>query len=376
MEWIERYYEKTLLNSLKPGKVLALYGPRRAGKTSLVQRCISKYKGKIYSGTGDDRTLRDILTSQNLARIVTVFKGYDLLFIDEAQRIEDVGYSLKLITDHLPDVAILTTGSSSFNLASRIGEPLTGRQITCLIYPIAVMELAAQYGGMDVFNRLEEFLILGTYPETLIAQNFKEKSDFLIAIRDAYLMKDILELENLRNASKLNNLLKLVAFQIGKQVSLNELSSNLGIAKQTVERYLDLLEKAFVIKKVTGFSRNLRKEIQKTARYYFFDNGIRNAVINNFNDIGTRNDVGELWENFLFMERLKRQHYKQIHTNNYFWRTYDRKEIDLVEERGGQLHGYEFKWTGKKRVPRLWLETYDNASFEMISRENFLQFIT
>ena len=376
MEWIERYYEKTLLNTLKPGKVLALYGPRRAGKTSLVQRCISKYKGKIYSGTGDDRTLRDILTSQNLARIVTVFKGYDLLFIDEAQRIEDVGYSLKLITDHLPDVAILTTGSSSFNLASRIGEPLTGRQITCLIYPIAVMELAAQYGGMDVFNRLEEFLILGTYPETLIAQNFKEKSDFLIAIRDAYLMKDILELENLRNASKLNNLLKLVAFQIGKQVSLNELSSNLGIAKQTVERYLDLLEKAFVIKKVTGFSRNLRKEIQKTARYYFFDNGIRNAVINNFNDIGTRNDVGELWENFLFMERLKRQHYKQIHTNNYFWRTYDRKEIDLVEERGGQLHGYEFKWTGKKRVPRLWLETYDNASFEMISRENFLQFIT
>jgi len=376
MEWIERYYEKTLLNSLKPGKVLALYGPRRAGKTSLVQRCIAKYEGKIYSGTGDDRILRDILTSQNLSRIIMAFKGYDLLFIDEAQRIDEVGYGLKLITDHLPDLAILATGSSSFNLASRIGEPLTGRQITLLIYPIAVLELAAQYGGMDVLNRLEEFLIFGTYPETLIAQNFKEKSDFLIAIRDAYLMKDILELENLRNASKLNDLLKLVAFQIGKQVSLNELSSNLGIAKQTVERYLDLLEKAFVIKKVTGFSRNLRKEIQKTARYYFFDNGIRNAVINNFNDLTTRNDIGQLWENFLFIERLKRQHYKQIHTNNYFWRTYDRKEIDLVEERGGQLYGYEFKWTGKKKVPRLWLETYDNASFETISRDNFLEFIT
>ena len=376
MEWIERYYEKTLLNSLKPGKVLALYGPRRAGKTSLVQRCIAKYEGKIYSGTGDDRILRDILTSQNLSRIIMAFKGYDLLFIDEAQRIDEVGYGLKLITDHLPDLAILATGSSSFNLASRIGEPLTGRQITLLIYPIAVLELAAQYGGMDVLNRLEEFLIFGTYPETLIAQNFKEKSDFLIAIRDAYLMKDILELENLRNASKLNDLLKLVAFQIGKQVSLNELSSNLGIAKQTVERYLDLLEKAFVIKKVTGFSINLRKDIQKTARYYFFDNGIRNAVINNFNDLTTRNDIGQLWENFLFIERLKRQHYKQIHTNNYFWRTYDRKEIDLVEERGGQLYGYEFKWTGKKKVPRLWLETYDNASFETISRDNFLEFIT
>jgi predicted AAA+ superfamily ATPase len=209
------------------------------------------------------------------------------------------------------------------------------------------------------------------------SQNISEKRDYLINLRNSFLFKDILELENIRNSRKLPDLLLLIAFQIGKGVSLNELSISLGIAKQTVERYLDLLEKAFVIMRVQGFSRNLRKEITKSSRYYFYDNGVRNAVINNFNDINTRDDIGALWENYLFMERIKKQTYHSIYANNYFWRTYDRKEIDFVEEREGKLFGYEFKWSAKKsKIPKLWLETYHNAEFTTITRENYLDFVT
>jgi predicted AAA+ superfamily ATPase len=224
---------------------------------------------------------------------------------------------------------------------------------------------------------MPELLVFGSYPETLDKKNYAEKREYLELLRDSYLYKDILELENLRNSDKLSDILRLLAFQIGKEVSLNELSNALDLSKQTVERYLDLLEKAFVIQRVRGFSRNLRKEISKTARYYFLDNGIRNAVINNFNLLETRNDIGQLWDNFLFIERIKLRTYLNISANIYFWRTYDQKEIDLVEERDGNLFGFEFKWGDTKtKKPRLWLETYKNASYEIINRENFLGFIS
>ena len=223
---------------------------------------------------------------------------------------------------------------------------------------------------------LEQLIIYGGYPDVLNAKSKEDKIEYLLTIRDSYLLKDILEMENIRNPSKLSDLLKLIAFQIGHEVSVNELSNNLGIAKKSVERYLDLLEKTFVIKRVSGYSRNLRSEVTKTARYYFYDNGIRNAIINNFNPLDQRDDIGMLWENFLFIERLKKQEYKRIFSNNYFWRTYNRQEIDLVEERDGKLFGYEFKWKQRKiGAPKIWSATYPNSEFEVISKENFLNFL-
>lgn len=377
MNWYERYLEFQESNFLKKGKVSILYGPRRVGKTELIKKLISTQKGKIYSGTGDNLELREILSSQRLSRITSLLGSYEILFIDEAQRIPDIGLTLKLLIDNFPEMIIIATGSSSFDLSSQLGEPLTGRNITRILFPVSVFELNQQFGGMSVLDMLEDLTIFGSYPETLNAQSQKDKIEYLFSLRDAYLFKDILELDSIRNPSKLTDLLKLLAFQIGQEVSLTELGNNLGIAKQSVERYLDLLEKAFIIIKVGGFSRNLRKEVVKTSRYYFWDNGIRNALINNFNPLEQRNDKGMLWENFLFIERLKTKEYKRIFSNDYFWRTYDKQEIDLVEEREGQLFGYEFKLPPKKtKIPKTWEKTYPEAEYQVISRENFLEFLT
>ncbi len=374
---LPRYYDDKISGMLQEGKVLVLYGPRQVGKTTLIKQFLERFQGKYYLGTGEDRLVRDILESGEVRKIKNAFNGYDLVVIDEAQRIAEAGAGLKLLVDHLPACRVIASGSSSFELSNRLGEPLTGRQKIMLLYPLAALELSETAGPMKVMEMLEQFLVFGCYPESLTAANDTVRMDYLTTLRDSYLLKDILELERIKNSRKLSDLLKLLAFQIGGEVSLNELGNSLGIAKQTVDRYLDLLEKTFVIKRVPGFSRNLRKEVAKTSRYYFWDNGIRNAVINNFNDLRTRNDTGQLWENYLFIERMKKQNYHGIYAANYFWRTYDRKEIDLVEEREGKLFGYEFKW-GKKRTapPGLWKQTYDNAEFELISRENFLDFIT
>ncbi len=375
-KYIYRFYDDKISSLLQNGKVLALYGPRRVGKTTLIKSFLENFSGKFFFGNGDDSALREILESENINRITSAFKGYDLIVIDEAQRIINVGLGLKILVDNLPECKVIATGSSSFKLSGKIGEPLTGRQKTALLYPLSALELSEEFGRMAINENLENYLIYGSYPEVITAENTEDKKDYLVLLRNSYLFKDILELENIKNSSKLFDLLKLIAFQIGKEVSLNELSNSLEIAKQTVERYLDLLEKTFVIKRVRGFSGNLRKEVTKTSRYFFMDNGIRNAVINNFNNLSTRNDVGLLWENYLFVERIKKQSYKKIYSNNYFWRTYDKKEIDMVEERDGKLFGYEFKWGGKKKTSeKLWLETYGNADFELINKDNYLDFI-
>jgi len=374
--WFKRYFETENNFTLTNGKVFILYGPRRAGKTELAKKLISGFSGNVYSGTGDNQELRELFSAQKLNMLKTIFGSYDLIFIDEAQRIHEAGFGLKLLADHFPETAIFVTGSSSFDLSNKIGEPLTGRSISRNLFPLSVCELYGQFGGMNILQMLDNLLIYGSYPEVLNATSANGKIEYLFSIRDSYLFKDILELDSIRNPSKLTDLLKLLAFQIGQQVSLNELGNNLGITKQRVERYLDLLEKTFVIKKVSGYSRNLRKELIKTARYYFIDNGIRNAVINNFNPLSQRNDIGMLWENFLFTERLKTKAYKRIFANDYFWRTYDRQEIDLVEEREGRLFGYEFKFSPKKlKVPKAWAEAYPDAEFQVISKENFLEFL-
>lgn len=376
MNWYERYLENQQNSFLKKGKVFVLYGPRRVGKTELLKKLISNFEGEKYTGTGDNLELREILSSQKLNSITTYFGKYNLVFIDEAQRIPEIGFGLKLLVDHFPKMTIIVTGSSSFDLSKKIGEPLTGRHIIRILYPVSIFELYKQLGGMKVAEQLDNLLIFGSYPETLKADNKSDKIEYLFSLRDSYLFKDILELENVRNPLKLTDLLKLLAFQIGHEVSLSELGNNLGIAKQSVERYLDLLEKTFIIKRVGGFSRNLRKEVVKSSRYYFWDIGVRNALINNFNPISQRNDLGMLWENFLFMERLKTKHYKRIFSNDYFWRTYDQQEIDLVEEREGKLYGYEFKYSPRKiKAPKAWGKAYPESSFQIVSKDNFFDFL-
>lgn len=373
--WFNRFFE-TQDNFLKKDKINLIYGPRRTGKTALIRQILKNSEKKIFIGEGDDIQLRRILSSNDKNLILSAFQGYDIIFIDEAQRITDIGWGLKILIDNLSETTIIASGSSSFQLSSQVGAPLTGRSNTSMLYPISVLELTKQFGGMHIFQNLEIFLVYGMYPETLNIKNNKEKISYLSELRNSYLLKDILELENIRSADKIFDLLVLIAFQIGNEVSLSELGSSLELAKQTVARYLDLLEKAFIIKKITGFSKNLRKEVTKSNRYYFFDNGIRNAIINNFNSLDQRNDIGMLWENFIIMERIKKQHYSNIYCNNYFWRTYDQKEVDFVEEREGKLFGYEFKWSPKyRKIQKEWLDTYENASFEIINKENFLSFI-
>lgn len=380
MDWIRRILEEKLDSKLAKGKVWVIYGARRVGKTSLVENLIKDRNNlRCFIGTGDDITIREILSSEKLNLINANFNGYDLVFIDEAQRIPNIGWGLKLLVDSNPNMLIIATGSSSFELANIVGAPLTGRQQVYTLFSISYSELVQNYGGMKTSQQLEQYLIYGTYPETLSFNNDNEKQKYLLNLRNSYLFKDILELENIRNASKIVDLLKLLAFQIGQEVSLNELSLNLGIAKQTVDRYLDLLEKTFIIIKVRGYStKNLRKEITKTCRYYFWDNGVRNALIQNFNDVSTRSDMGQLWENFCFVERIKKQSYNETMCNHYFWRTYDQQEVDMIEEIGDKLLAFEFKWNPRKetKVPKAFATNYPNAEFKCIAPENIITWLS
>jgi len=374
---INRFYKNKINDLIQENKVLVLYGPRRVGKTTLIEEFLKEYKDKYFLGFGENKDLQDILNSQSINTIKTFFSGYELIVIDEAQKIPSIGEGLKLIVDHIPKVKVIATGSSSFDLSNKLGEPLTGRQNIIKLFPIAAMELKEESGPFDLLHKLNDFLIYGSYPEVLNCNNYLDKINYLTSLRDSYLYKDILELKNIKNSTKILDLLRLLAFQIGQEVSLTELGNSLDLSKQTVERYLDLLEKTFVIINLRGYSGNLRKEVTKTSRYYFYDNGVRNSIINNFNNIEVRNDVGQLWENYLFIERIKKQNYKRIYSNNYFWRTYDQKEIDLVEEREGKLFGYEFKYKkNNAKPPKEWIENYKNASFEIITKDNFIEFIT
>ncbi|MGM0587895.1 MAG: ATP-binding protein [Bacteroidota bacterium] len=371
-----RYYQQQFDHWSQADKVIVLYGPRQVGKTTLVNTYCDQFSGKVFRGTGEDEQLQKLISSPSVDRLKTYFEDYDLLFIDEAQMIPDVGVGLKVITDQIPGLRLIVTGSSSFELSNRVGEPLVGRQEVYQLFPMSLLELKTHWGWYDTKNKLDQYLIYGLYPEVLTQTNRVDKINYLHQLKNSYLYKDILVLENIRNANKLQDLLKLLAFQIGHEVSHQELGKQLGMSKNTVARYLDLLEKAFVLINVRGFSRNLRKEISKTSRYYFYDLGVRNALINNFNDLDTRNDVSQLWENFVFVERLKKRAYHRIHANYYFWRTYDQKEIDLVEERDGQLYGYEMKYApNNSKPPKEWLSTYSNASYQTIHRENLEDYI-
>lgn len=374
---IPRYYSD-LNPYLKPNKVLVILGPRQAGKTTLLEDFLGRLEGKTKYrlDSGDDIRIQEILSSRDFSKIKEYASGYDLVAIDEAQKIKAVGEGLKIMVDQIPGIKIIVTGSSSFELAGQIGEPLTGRKITLTLFPVSQIELGLMYNNYDLKNKLEEYIIYGGYPEAVTANNVNEKKRILNEIVGSYLLKDVLELERVKGSKILLDLLRLLAFQVGNEVSLSELGSKLGLNYKTVGRYLDLLEKSFVIFNLSGFSRNLRKEITKKSKYYFFDNGVRNAVIANFNPLEVRDDAGKLWENFLVIERIKKQSYKRLYANNYFWRTWDGKEIDFVEEREGRLYGYEIKWGRERALPVPdWQTSYPDSEFSVISQDNYLEFI-
>lgn len=373
----ERIFDD-LSSHMMPGRILVLYGPRRVGKTFLLRRYLDQLSDRVLYCTGEEQEIRDILQSESIARLQTAFSGYRWVVIDEAQKVDRIGHGLKLAIDHIPNVNFVTTGSSSFELANQVGEPLTGRKTVHCLYPLSTQELVAQFGVIDTVRSLEERLIFGSYPEILLQMEQHKKIILLEELRDSYLYKDILELQNIRNSKKIIDLLRLLALQVGKEVSLHELGTQLAMDKSTVGRYLDLLEKTFVVINLRGFSRNLRKEISKTSRYYFVDNGVMNAVLNNYNPPGMRNDAGALWENFLVMERLKYRSYRAFSANSYFWRTYDQQEIDLVEEHNGELTGFEFKYSPKRkpRAPIAWSKAYPSAGFQVISQDNWIPFVT
>lgn len=359
-----------------PGKVVVIYGPRRVGKTTLLKKYLENERDYLFV-SGEDIFVREFLSSGSVDRLRNFIGDKRLLVIDEAQYIPEIGLNLKLIVDHIENITVIATGSSTFDLVKNIGEPLTGRKNVIKMYPISQIELNSIESLPQIKAMLESRLIYGSYPEVITLENDRARQECLQELVSSYLLKDILVFVGIHKSKKVIDLLVLLAFQIGKEVSHNELATQLGMSKNLVEKYLDLLEQVFVLVNIRGFSRNLRKEVTKTSRYYFCDNGIRNALINNFNVVGRRDDIGALWENYLVMERLKKQQYKQIWSRNYFWRTYDQKELDWVEEREGKLFGYEFKWgQTMAKAPKLWTDTYPEASFEYINAMNYLPFIS
>lgn len=358
-------------------KVLVIYGPRRVGKTTLLQNFLKQTTLRYKLDSGDNIRTQQILSSQDFGQILAYVEGYELLAIDEAQNIPNIGMGLKIIVDQVPNIRVIVTGSSSFELAGQVGEPLTGRKMTLSLYPMAQSELLSVYNRFELREKLADFLVFGAYPEVLQAPTLRARIEILTEIANAYLLKDILAFDRIRNSRTLLDLLKLLAFQVGSEVAITELATQLGVDVKTVKRYLDLLEKAFVIYRLNGFSRNLRQEVTNKSKYYFMDNGIRNALIAQFNGLDQRNDLGALWENFIMLERLKVRAYLPLHANVYFWRTYQQQEIDLIEEHGGKLYGYEFKWSQHKVIhpPSRWIETYNNSEFKVINPDNYLEFV-
>lgn len=377
---IQRRLLSRIQNSLLPGKVVVLYGPRQVGKTTLAHDLLGYVEDRRSRFINADELIyREALASQSRHKLDELLGDADLLVIDEAQRVPNIGINLKILIDNHPEITILATGSASFDLADKISEPLTGRKLTFTLHPISYTELSQTFGAFDAHLLLERWLVWGGYPDIVTTSPPELREQLLGELVGSYLYRDILELDGLRRADKIVGLLRLLAFQIGSEVSFSELAANLGINRQTVERYLDLLEKVFVIFKVGGFSRNLRKEVTKNARFYFYDNGVRNSLIQNFNGLTLRDDIGQLWENYLMTERRKANQYTGRSVNTYFWRTYDQKEIDLIEERSGKLHGFEFKWGGgaiKKATRREFLTAYPDADLRTISQENFVEFLS
>ena len=368
--FIQRQLQDKLTKRLQDPKAIIIFGPRQVGKSTLLKHHADSFQPPILWWNGDDADIRELLESPSSTKLKTLIGKAKTLVIDEAQRIQNIGICIKIIVDNFPEVKVLATGSSAFELSNRIKEPLTGRKWEYFLFPFSFTEMVNQSNFLEEKRMIPSRMIYGYYPEIVL--NLPDAADRLRMIADSYLFKDVFALGNLRKPEQIIKLLQALAYQVGNEVSYHELGMMAGLDNETVEKYITLLEQTFIIFRLGSFSRNLRNELKKAKKVYFLDNGIRNAVIANFNSVESRNDVGALWENYMISERLKFQEYQRISSNNYFWRTYDQQEVDWVEERDGSLFGYEFKWKESKvKTPTQWEKTYPNSSFEVINSENF-----
>ena len=374
---INRTIKKELESALKntDRKVIILYGPRQAGKTTLIEMLLHQdLSYKKYNG--DDIFTQNIFSNNNLESLKREIGEKDLLIIDEAQRINNIGLSLKLIIDNLP-IKVIVSGSVSFDLADKVCEPLTGRTKTFWLYPLSLREVKDKFPQMEKDKIIEEMLLYGMYPKIWNIEGKKEKEDYLFEYINSYLYRDILTISKIKKPKKIIDLLILLALQIGSEVSVSELAQNTNLTQSTVENYLDVLEKMFVIFNVRGFSRNLRKEISKTSKYYFLDMGVRNALIRNFNPLSLRGDTGAMFENWVISEKVKKSNNNRDFSNFYFWRTYDQQEIDLVEDSKGSITAYECKWKkDTKKIPNDWKKAYPQSQFNLINKDNVFEFLS
>lgn len=372
METIKRALQDKITDRIRPGKAIIIYGARRVGKTVLLRKIISEYKGKTMLLNGEDYDVQTMLSNRSIANYRHLFGGVELLAIDEAQNISDIGQILKLIVDEIPGICVIASGSSSFDLLNKTGEPLVGRSYRFYLSSLSYQEIATIENPLEVVQNIETRLLYGSYPEVVTMDNNSLRKEYLQEIAESYLLKDILSVDGVKNASKMKNLLRLIALQLGSEVSYDELGKQLGMSKNTVERYLDLLSKVFVVYRVGAFARNLRKEVCKAGKWYFCDTGIRNAIINDFTPLSLRTDVGHLWENY-FINELRKYNFNNLKQRDlYFWRTYDKQELDLVEEGDGEIRAMEIKWGNKSpKAPKVFIESYPNASYEVINKDNY-----
>jgi len=371
---IDRLLENSIKDKFFKGKAIILLGARQVGKTTLFKKLASSLDNVLWLNA-DNFEVQTLFEASSSTRFKSIIKNNKVIIIDEAQRIKNIGIKLKIIIDEIENVQLIATGSSSFDLSNEINEPLTGRKYEFKMFPISFEEMVKHHGLLEELNQLEHRMVFGYYPD--VVTNKYDASDILKLLADSYLFKDILIWNKIKKSDRIVKLLQALAFQIGNQVSYNELGKIVGLNSETVESYIQLLEKSYIIFRLGTYSRNLRSELKKSKKIYFYDNGIRNAIISNLNPLELRNDKGALWENFIISERKKYLAYHNIYTNSYFWRTHAQQEIDYIEEREGRVFAYEFKWSKHKkaRIPKTFTNAYPEATSKIISPENFEEFI-
>jgi predicted AAA+ superfamily ATPase len=371
---VKRILEQELKQKFHEGKAIILMGARQVGKTTLLKNIFANRTDYLWLNA-DEPDVLQLFEQPNSLRLRQFFGDKKFVIIDEAQRIPDVGLKLKLITDEIPEIQLIATGSSSFELANSVNEPLTGRKWEYKMFPISFGEMVEHHGLLNEKRALQHRLVYGYYPDVI--NNIGKEKEVLKQLSDSFLFKDVLMLDQIKKPEKIIKLLQALAYQVGSQVSYNEIGNMIGLDSKTVEKYILILEQSFVIFRIGSFNRNLRNELKNSKKIFFYDNGIRNALIANFSIAETRDDIGKLWENFLIAERIKKIHYQELWKNYWFWRTKDQKEIDWMEESDGKLVAFEFKWNAKKTVkmPKQFSDAYPNADFRVITPENYQDFL-
>jgi predicted AAA+ superfamily ATPase len=373
---IIRIIQELLKDRIGKGKAILLVGPRQVGKSTLLKSLQNELNQETLLINCDEPDMRQILENVTSDELRVLIGRYTLVMIDEAQKVENIGLTLKLIVDSINHVQVIATGSSAFELRNKTNEPLTGRKFEFNLFPFSIAEMVQHHGKIVERRMLERRIVYGLYPE--IVNNPGNEQEHLIELINSYLYKDILAFQNIRKPDILNKLLTGLALQLGQEVSYNELSQLIGVDKATVEKYIELLEKCFVVFRLSSFSRNLRNELKKSRKVYFYDNGVRNAILNNFSPLALRQDTGTLWENFMVSERIKQLSYNRDYRKSYFWRTQTQQEIDLLEEKDGIFYAFEFKWNENKqaKIPKTFVESYPEHRFEVVTPANYLEFLT